>query len=150
MYSDFIHNDSLIDHLTGSKTKKCKHKRWRMSFNAVLVTENLYHEEQKAHKQHRLRKANIAIFFFKSQLKKQCRICREQISMYIRACNLTTHTVTLQITLLYTLAKISFCIYKSNSVSSRGFNWIGTRDLEKSSDQQCSGRTTFPSLPSLW
>lgn len=39
-----------------------------MSFNAVLVTENLYNKEQKAHKQHRPRKATTAkkkkIFFF--------------------------------------------------------------------------------------
>lgn len=66
MYSDFIHNDSLIDHLTGSKTEKSKNKRWRMSLNAVLVTENLYNKEQKAYKQHRLRKATTAkIIFFK-------------------------------------------------------------------------------------
>lgn len=52
MFSDFIHSDSLIDHLTGSETKKKKMYKKNVQKNEecrliVLVTENLYNQELK-------------------------------------------------------------------------------------------------------
>lgn len=47
MYSDFIHSDSLIDHLTGSETKKKMYKKNEECHLIVLVTENLYNQELK-------------------------------------------------------------------------------------------------------
>lgn len=63
-------------------------------------------------------------------ITKECRVLEERSQcIYVHA---IYHAKSyIEITLLYTPAKISFCTYKTDRLSSRDFIWIRTLQLEK-------------------